>query len=52
MVVEEDEEEDLVDRAMDLHAKMTWQGGQTIVKLSHDYAKAGFTLSVNPMVWE
>ena len=51
MVVEK-EEEDSVDRAMDLHAKMTWQWGQTQVKLSHDYALAGFALSVNPAVWE
>ena len=48
----EEKEEDSVDRAMDLHAKMTWQWGQTQVKLSHDYALAGFALSVNPTVWE
>ena len=49
-MVDEDEEEDSVDRAMDLHAKMTWQWGRTQVKLSHDYALAGFVLSVNPTV--
>ena len=30
----EEKEEDSVDRAMDLHAKMTWQWGQTLVQLS------------------
>ena len=50
--VVEEEEEDEVDRSMDLHAKMTWLWGQTLAKLDHDYSVAGFALSVNPKVWE
>ena len=48
----EEEEEDVVDRSMDLHTKMTWQWSQMVTELEHDYAKAGFALSVNPTVWE
>lgn len=47
-----DEEEDDVDRSMNLHTKITWLWSQATAKLGHDYAKAGFALSVNPTVWE
>ena len=49
-VEEEEGGGDSVDLAMDLHANMIWLLEQTLVKLDHDYALAGFALSVNPMV--
>ena len=37
---------------MDLHSRFVWEWEKRKVKLEHEYAMAGFALSVSPDVWE
>ena len=36
---------------MSLHARFVWEWNKRKVKIEHEYAKAGFALSVSPDVW-
>ena len=46
-----DSSEDM-NNEMDLHARFMWEWNKRKAKLQHEYAMAGFALSVSPDVWE
>jgi hypothetical protein len=41
-----------IDTAIDLHCRIVWKWEIKKVKLEHDYAMAGFALSVSSDMWE
>ena len=48
---EDSDGSEVLNSQMSLHARFVWEWNKRKVKIEHEYAKAGFALSVSPDVW-